>query len=78
MTDSTPARATPLRNCARWQRWPDVLAAAIGAVLAAQLFGRYAQRFVTTSVDLQGLRITGTSERRFGRWRRIKVATRSE
>ena len=62
----------------RWQRWPDVLAAAIAAVLAAQLFGRYAQRFVTTSADLQGLRITGIGERRFGRWRRIKVATRSE
>ncbi|MCY3887284.1 MAG: DUF6391 domain-containing protein [Chloroflexi bacterium] len=62
----------------RAQRWPDVLAAAIVAVLAAQLFGRYAQRFVTTSADLHGLHITGTGERRFGRWRRIKVETHSE
>lgn len=62
----------------RSQRWAEVLTAAIVAVLAAQLVGRYAQRFVTTSADLQGLRITGTGERRYGRWRRIKVETRSE
>ena len=62
----------------RSQRWPNVLAAAIVAVLAAQLIGRYAQRFVTTSADLHGLRITGIHEQRRGRWRRIKVETRNE
>ena len=61
----------------RSKRWADVMAAAIVAVLVAQPIGRYVQRFVTTSADLEGVRIHGTHERGRGRLRHIKVETGS-
>jgi hypothetical protein len=67
-----------LGSSARSRHWADVMGGAIVAVLMAQPVGRYVQRFVTTSANLRGVRITGTHKRGRGRWRHIKVETRRE
>lgn len=46
-----------LGNRSRWERLPNVLMAAVVAVVGAQPLGRVVQRYVTTSADVQGLEI---------------------
>jgi hypothetical protein len=46
-----------LGNRSRWERAPNVLMAAVVAVVGAQPLGRMVQRYVTTSADVQGLEI---------------------
>ena len=46
-----------LGNRSRWERAPNVLMAAVVAVVGAQPLGRVVQRYVTTSADVQGLEI---------------------
>ena len=46
-----------LGNRSRWERVPNVLMAAVVAVVGAQPLGRVVQRYVTTSADVQGLDI---------------------
>ena len=46
-----------LGNRSRWERAPNVLMAAVVAVVGAQPLGRLVQRYVTTSADVQGLEI---------------------
>jgi hypothetical protein len=45
----------------RFERLPNVLTAAVLAVVSAQPLGRLIQRHVTTSADLDGLEIVGVS-----------------
>lgn len=45
----------------RFERLPNVLTAAVLAVVGAQPLGRLIQRHVTTSADLDGLEIVGVS-----------------
>jgi hypothetical protein len=46
-----------LGNRSRWERLPNVLMAAVVAVVGAQPLGRMVQKYVTTSADVQGLEI---------------------
>ena len=50
-----------LGNRSRWERAPNVLMAAVVAVVGAQPLGRVVQRYVTTSADVQGLEIVGVT-----------------
>jgi hypothetical protein len=50
-----------LGNRSRWERLPNVLMAAVVAVVGAQPLGRVVQRYVTTSADVQGLEIVGVT-----------------
>jgi hypothetical protein len=50
-----------LGNRSRWERAPNVLVAAVVAVVGAQPLGRVVQRYVTTSADVQGLEIVGVT-----------------
>jgi hypothetical protein len=50
-----------LGNRSRLERLPNVLMAAVVAVVGAQPLGRLVQRYVTTSPDVQGLEIVGVS-----------------
>ncbi len=59
----------------RWERMPNVLTAAMLAVMAGQPLGRLAQKYLTTSPDLKRTRITGIREGGSGRGRYIKVET---
>jgi hypothetical protein len=45
----------------RFERLPNVLTAAVLAVVGAQPLGRLIQRHVTTSADVDGLEIVGVS-----------------
>ena len=51
------ASLVALGNRSRWERLPNVLMAAVVAVVGAQPLGRLVQRYVTTSADVQGLEI---------------------
>jgi hypothetical protein len=51
------ASLVALGNRSRWERLPNVLMAAVVAVVGAQPLGRVVQRYVTTSADVQGLEI---------------------
>jgi len=46
-----------LRRGVRWGRLPEVVMACTGAVALAQPLGRWAQRRLTTSVDLEGMAV---------------------
>jgi hypothetical protein len=48
-------------NRRRVERLPNVLAAAVLAVVSAQPLGRLIQKHVTTSADLDGLEIVGVT-----------------
>jgi hypothetical protein len=48
-------------NRRRFERLPNVLAAAVVAVVGAQPMGRLVQKHVTTSTDLDGLEIVGVT-----------------
>ena len=50
-----------LGNRSRWERLPNVLMAAVVAVVGAQPLGRVVQRYVTTSADVQDLEIVGVT-----------------
>jgi hypothetical protein len=51
------ASLVALGNRSRWERLPNVLMAAVVAVVGAQPLGRVVQRHVTTSADVKGLEI---------------------
>jgi hypothetical protein len=57
------------------QRLPQGILAALLAVLLAQPLGRWAQRHLTTAVDLEGLAIKGVTRRRMGALTTHKIAT---
>lgn len=59
----------------RWERMPNVLTAAMLAVMAGQPLGRLAQKYLTTSPDLKATSITGLREGGNGRGRYIKIET---
>ena len=59
----------------RWERLPNVLTAAMLAVLAGQPIGRLAQKYLTTSPDLAATEITGVRRGGSGRRRFLKVET---
>ena len=59
----------------RWERMPNVLTAAMLAVMAGQPLGRLAQKYLTTSPDLKETTITGLREGGNGRGRYIKIET---
>lgn len=59
----------------RWERMPNVLTAAMLAVLAGQPMGRLAQKYLTTSPDLNDTRILEVREGGSGRGRFLKVET---
>jgi len=59
----------------RWERMPNVLTAAMLAVMAGQPLGRLAQKYLTTSPDLKATTITGLREGGNGRGRYIKIET---
>ena len=48
-------------NRRRFERMPNVLTAAVLAVVGAQPLGRLIQKHVTTSADLEGLEIVGVT-----------------
>jgi hypothetical protein len=48
-------------NRRRFERLPNVLAAAVLAVVGAQPLGRLVQKHVTTSTDIDGLEIVGVT-----------------
>lgn len=50
-------------NRGRLERLPNVLTAAVLAVVGAQPLGRLVQKHVTTSADVEGLEIVGVSRR---------------
>ncbi len=56
------ASLVALGNRSRWERLPNVLMAAVVAVVGAQPLGRVVQRYVTTSADVQGLEIVDVTE----------------
>jgi hypothetical protein len=62
-------------NRGRLERLPNVLAAAILAVVGAQPLGRLVQKHVTTSADVGGLEIVGVSRRGGGVLSLHKVET---
>jgi len=62
-------------NGDRWERLPTVLTSAMLAVLAAQPVGRLAQKYLTTSPDLDRTQIVGLREGGKGRRRYTKVET---
>jgi hypothetical protein len=62
-------------NGDRWERLPTVLTSAMLAVLAAQPVGRLAQKYLTTSPDLDRTQIVGLREGGTGRRRYTKVET---
>ncbi len=59
----------------RWERLPTVLTSAMLAVLAAQPIGRLAQKYLTTSPDLDRTQIVGIREGAWLRRRYTKVET---
>ncbi len=59
----------------RWERMPNVLTAAMLAVMAGQPLGRLAQKYLTTSPDLNATKITGLRQGGDGRGRYIKIET---
>lgn len=63
-------------NRGRLERLPNVLLAAMVAVLAAQPLGRAVQRHVTTSSDLAEMEIVGVREGGHGLARYHKIETR--
>jgi fructose-1,6-bisphosphatase/sedoheptulose 1,7-bisphosphatase-like protein len=68
-----------LGNRSRWERAPNVLMAAVVAVVGAQPLGRLVQRYVTTSPDVQDLEIvevTGAG-RRLALLHKVKTAFRA-
>jgi len=72
------ASLVALGNRSRWERAPNVLMAAVVAVVGAQPLGRLVQRYVTTSADVQGLEIvevTGAG-RRLALLHKVKTAFR--
>lgn len=54
------------RERSRMEKLPQVVLAATAAILLAQPLGAYLQQKVTTSPDLQGVRITGISRQERG------------
>lgn len=62
-------------NRSRWERLPAVLLASMLAVLAAQPAGRWLQKYVTTSPDLEDVEITGVRSERRARAYYHKVET---
>lgn len=59
----------------RWSRLPAAMLGGMGAVLFGQPLGRLAQRYVTTSPDVAGLRIESIVRRGWGPFRGHWVAT---
>ena len=59
----------------RWERMPNVLTATMLAVLAAQPLGRLAQKYLTTSPDLDDANILSVRQGGSGRRRYLKVET---
>ena len=59
----------------RWERMPNVLTAAMLAMLAAQPLGRIAQKYLTTSPDLDDTNILHVRSGGSGRRRYLKVET---
>ncbi len=59
----------------RWERMPNVLTAAMLAMLAAQPLGRIAQKYLTTSPDLDDTNILHVRQGGSGRRRYLKVET---
>ena len=68
-----------LGNRGRFERLPNVLTAAILAVVAAQPLGRLVQKHLTTSADLAGLEIVAVSPvgGPLTRLRKVKTAYQS-
>ena len=68
-----------LGNRNRLERLPNVLMAAVVAVVGAQPLGRLVQRYVTTSPDVQGLEIVAvtTSARGLAPLHKVKTAFRA-
>ena len=62
-------------NGDRWERMPNVLTAAMLAMLAAQPLGRIAQKYLTTSPDLDDTNILHVRQGGSGRRRYLKVET---
>ncbi len=62
-------------NGDRWERMPNVLTAAMLAMLAAQPLGRIAQKYLTTSSDLDDTNILHVRQGGSGRRRYLKVET---
>lgn len=60
----------------RWRRLPDVLTAAVIAVVAAQPLGRLMQRHITTSAQVQNLQIVDIVAGSYGVIRYHKITTR--
>ena len=70
------ASLVALGNRSRWERAPNVLMAAVVAVVGAQPLGRLVQKYVTTSPDVQDLEIvevTGAG-RRLALLHKVKTA----
>ena len=73
------ASLVALGNRSRWERAPNVLMAAVVAVVGAQPLGRLEQRYVTTSAEVQDLEIvevTGAG-RRLALLHKVKTAFRA-
>jgi hypothetical protein len=73
------ASLVALGNRSRWERLPNVLMAAVVAVVGAQPLGRVVQRYVTTSADVQGLEIVDvtTAARGLAPLHKVRTAYRA-
>ena len=67
-----------LGNRSRWERAPNVLMAAVVAVVGAQPLGRIVQRYVTTSPEVQDLEIVDVTASGRGVLSLHKVKTASQ
>jgi Domain of unknown function (DUF6391) len=65
-------------NRGRWERLPTVLLASLLAVVAAQPLGRWVQKYLTTSPDLEDTRIVEVrgGDRSRGNYYKIQTARR--
>ncbi|MBI4496475.1 MAG: hypothetical protein HY689_01045 [Chloroflexi bacterium] len=62
-------------NRSRVAQLPNAIVAAVASLLAAQPLGRLAQKYVTTSPHLQGVRVTGITEYALGPLRYYRIDT---
>ncbi len=59
----------------RWSRFPTVLLGAMAAVVAGQPIGRLAQKYITTSPDVDRLHVDSISPKGWGPFKAHWVAT---